>query len=82
MIGETGLCRQILAGEIGDTTARFTNGTTGFTLTPMEAGEGAVVLGLALRAGTPMSYMALEGEVESSDGEERYNLRVSGRMMF
>lgn len=74
--------RQILAGEIGDTTARFTNGTTGFTLTPMEAGEGAVVLGLALRAGTPMSYMALEGEVESSDGEERYNLRVSGRMMF
>ena len=33
-------------------------------------------------AGTSMSYVALEGEVEAADGEDRYNLRLAGRMMF
>jgi len=73
--------RQILAGEIGDTSARFVGGN-GFTLTPMEAGDGAAVLGLSVKAGTSMSYVALEGEVEAADGEDRYNLRLAGRMMF
>ncbi len=73
--------RQILAGEIGDTSARFGTGN-GFTLTPMEAGDGAAVLGLSVKAGTSMSYVALEGEVEAADGEDRYNLRLAGRMMF
>jgi hypothetical protein len=73
--------RQVLAGEIGDTTARFVGGD-GFTLTPMEAGDGAMVVGLSLKAGTPMSYVAIEGELESTDGEDRYNLRLAGRMMF
>jgi hypothetical protein len=73
--------RQILAGSIGDTTARFIGGN-GFTLVPQEAGDGSAVLGLSLKAGTAMSYVAVEGEVETADGEDRYNLRLAGRMMF
>jgi len=73
--------RQHLAGEIGDTTARFGSGNS-FTLTPTEAGDGSVIVGLSLKAGTPMSYVAVEGDFETSDGEDRYNLRLAGRMMF
>ena len=44
--------------------------------------DGAVTAGLALRAGTPMSYLALEGGVEATKKQKRYNLRLSGRAMF
>lgn len=73
--------RQHLAGEIGDTTARFVGGG-GFTLTPTQAGDGSTIVGISLKAGTPMSYVALEGDFETTDGEDRYNLRLAGRMMF
>ena len=45
-------------------------------------GDGAMLVGLSLKAGTPMSYVAIEGEFEAVDGEDRYNLQLSGRMMF
>ena len=73
--------RQHLAGEIGDTTASF-NGGNPFTLVATEPGEGAVIVGFSLKAGTPMSYVAVEGDLESAEGEDRYNLRLAGRMMF
>jgi hypothetical protein len=73
--------RQHLAGEIGDTTASF-NGGSPFTLVATEPGEGAVIVGFSLKAGTPMSYVAVEGDLETAEGEDRYNLRLAGRMMF
>lgn len=73
--------RQHLAGEIGDTTARFGSGNP-FTLVATEPGDGAVIVGFSLKAGTPMSYVAVEGDLESAEGEDRYNLRLAGRMMF
>ena len=73
--------RQHLAGEIGDTVAYF-NGGTPFTLVATEPGEGALVVGFSLKAGTPMSYVAVEGDLETAEGEDRYNLRLAGRMMF
>ncbi|RYF93538.1 MAG: autotransporter outer membrane beta-barrel domain-containing protein, partial [Caulobacteraceae bacterium] len=73
--------RQHLAGEIGDTTARFQNGNP-FTLVATEPGDGAVIVGFSLKAGTPMSYVAVEGDLETAEGEDRYNLRLAGRMMF
>jgi hypothetical protein len=73
--------RQHIAGEIGDTVAFF-NGGTRFTLVATEPGEGAAIIGFSLKAGTPMSYVALEGDLEAADGEDRYNLRLAGRMMF
>jgi hypothetical protein len=73
--------RQHLAGEIGNTVASF-NGGTPFTLVATEPGEGAAIIGFSLKAGTPMSYVAVEGDLESAEGEDRYNLRLAGRMMF
>jgi len=73
--------RQHLAGEMGDTVFSFKNGQL-VALPASEPGDGAVVLGLSLKAGTPMSYVAMEAEYESTDGEDRYNLQLAGRMMF
>lgn len=73
--------RQYLAGEMGDTVFRFKNGQL-VALPPNELGDNAVVLGFSLKAGTPMSYVAMEGEYEATDGEDRYNLQLAGRMMF
>ncbi|WGM37547.1 autotransporter outer membrane beta-barrel domain-containing protein [Caulobacter sp. NIBR1757] len=73
--------RQHLAGEIGDTVAYF-NGGSPFTLVATEPGEGAAIIGFSLKAGTPMSYVAVEGDLETAEGEDRYNLRLAGRMMF
>jgi len=73
--------RQVLAGEVGDTVARFGSGDP-FTLQAMEAGDGAAIVGLALRAGTAMSYLALEAEMERVKNEQRYNAKLSGRVMF
>jgi hypothetical protein len=74
--------RQLLAGEIGDTVAQYTNGGTPFTLAAAGDKDGAVTLGLALRAGTPMSYLAIEANAEAAKKQKRYNLKLTGRAMF
>ncbi|HWT52604.1 MAG TPA: autotransporter outer membrane beta-barrel domain-containing protein, partial [Caulobacter sp.] len=56
--------RQTLAGSVGDTVARFKGGNP-FTLSALDDKDGALTAGFALRAGTPMSYLALEGGVEA-----------------
>ncbi|WP_297513569.1 autotransporter outer membrane beta-barrel domain-containing protein [uncultured Caulobacter sp.] len=73
--------RQTLAGDVGDTVARFKGGNP-FTLTAMNDKNGALTAGFAIRAGTPMSYLALEGGVEATKKQKRYNLRLAGRAMF
>jgi len=73
--------RQTLAGETGDTVAQFKNGNP-FTLAALDDKQGAATLGFALKAGTPMSYLALEGGVEAAKKQKRYNLRLTGRAMF
>ncbi|MDB5455812.1 MAG: Autotransporter beta-domain protein [Caulobacter sp.] len=72
--------RQGLAGEIGDTVAHFAGGTP-FTLVASPEAD-AVTLGLALRAGTAMSYVALEGGVDASRRQKNYRLKMTGRAMF
>uniref|UniRef100_B0T124 Autotransporter beta-domain protein n=1 Tax=Caulobacter sp. (strain K31) TaxID=366602 RepID=B0T124_CAUSK len=74
--------RQTLAGDIGDTTFGFTNGGAPVTLAAMNDKNGAVTLGFALRAGTPMSYLALEANAEAAKKQKRYNLKLTGRAMF
>ena len=73
--------RQTLSGEVGETTARFAGGTP-FTLVASDPGDGAAIVGLALRAGTPMSYLAAELEMERVKNEQRYKALLSGRVMF
>ncbi len=73
--------RQTLAGKVGDTVARFTGGDR-FVMSAMNDKQGAATLGFSLKAGTPMSYLALEGGVEAAKKQKRYNLRLAGRAMF
>ncbi len=73
--------RQRIAGSMGDTVASFAGGTP-FTLTPDNNKDGAVTLDMALRAGTPMSYVAIQGGVAAAKRQKRYNVRLAGRMMF
>jgi outer membrane autotransporter protein len=73
--------RQHLAGEMGDTVFNFKNGQP-VALPASASGDGTVVVGLSFKAGTPMSYVAMEAEYEASDGEDQYNLQLAGRMMF
>ncbi|WP_426029861.1 autotransporter outer membrane beta-barrel domain-containing protein [Caulobacter sp. DWP3-1-3b2] len=73
--------RQTLAGSVGDTVARF-NGGNPFHMAAMDEKQGAVTVGLALRAGTPMSYLALEANAESTKKQKRYNVKLTGRAMF
>ncbi|MBO9707004.1 MAG: autotransporter outer membrane beta-barrel domain-containing protein [Caulobacter sp.] len=73
--------RQTVAGGVGNTVAQFAGGNW-FTMNPMDDKQGAVTLGLALRAGTSMSYIALEGNAEAAKKQKRYNLKLTGRAMF
>lgn len=73
--------RQTLAGSVGDTVAHF-NGGNPFTLAALNDKDGAITAGFALRAGTPMSYLGIEGGVEATKKQKRYNLRLAGRAMF
>jgi hypothetical protein len=74
--------REIASGSVGDLTAQFQGGGSSFLLTAQDPTGGAAVLALALKAGTAMSYVAIQGELEALDSETRYNLRLEGRMMF
>jgi hypothetical protein len=73
--------RQTLAGDVGATVAQFSKGSP-FTLAALNDKQGAATLGFSLKAGTPMSYLAVEGGVESAKKQKRYNLRLAGRAMF
>ncbi len=73
--------RQTLAGEVGDTVAHFRGGTP-FTMSALNDKQGAVTLGFAIRAGSSMSYLALEGGAEAARKQTKYNMRLSGRAMF
>ncbi len=73
--------RQTLAGAMGDTIASFTGGNP-FTLVASDDTQGAVTLGFALRAGSALSYLALEGGAEASRKQTKYTLRLTGRAMF
>ncbi|MGA0603759.1 autotransporter outer membrane beta-barrel domain-containing protein [Caulobacter sp. KR2-114] len=74
--------RRIFSGDMGDTTARFTSSSTPFTLTGAPDTGGWFTVGFSLKGGTNLSYLALEGDADFRDGEQRYNLFLSGRSMF
>jgi hypothetical protein len=73
--------RVVAFGNIGDTTAAFTGGNP-FTLGPGDTNGGWIVAGFSLKAGTPLSYVAIEGEADISNSEQRYDVYLSGRAMF
>lgn len=79
----TGGYRRILSSNMGDTTAQFTySGASPFTLTGEDDKGGWYTVGFSIKGGTNLSYLALEGDADFRDGEQRYNLFISGRSMF
>jgi len=73
--------RQVFFGNIASTTAAFTGGSP-FTLSPGDVNGGWIVAGFSLKAGTPLSYVAIEGEADLKNNEQQYNIYLSGRAMF
>ena len=73
--------RQVFFGNIASTTAAFTGGNP-FTLSPGDVNGGWIVAGFSLKAGTPLSYVAISGEADLKNNEQQYNVYLSGRAMF
>ncbi|MEO8927380.1 MAG: autotransporter outer membrane beta-barrel domain-containing protein, partial [Caulobacteraceae bacterium] len=73
--------REIFSGSVGDTVASFAGGTP-FTLVADPDTGGWATVGFSLKSGTQFSYVALEGDADFRDGEQRYDLRVAGRSIF
>lgn len=73
--------REVISGQVGDTTASFANGTP-FTLAGDPDKGGWVTAGFSLRTGSEFSYFALEGDADFRKGQRRYDLRVAGRSVF
>jgi hypothetical protein len=75
--------REVVEGHIGDTVASFT-GTGGplFTLTPADDHGGWVTVGFSIKGGTPLSYVAIEGDADYRNSEQRYDIYLAGRAFF
>ncbi|MFI4976406.1 MAG: hypothetical protein ACHP84_17870 [Caulobacterales bacterium] len=73
--------REIFAGSIGNTVAMFSGGTP-FSISPGRSQGGWATAGFALRGGTPLSYVALEGDVNFRDHEQEFDVLLAGRAMF
>ncbi len=73
--------RRIFSGSLGDTVAQFSGGTP-FTLSDSPDTGGWYTVGFSLKGGTNLSYLAIEGDADFRDGEQRYDLFLSGRSMF
>ncbi|MDB5437720.1 MAG: autotransporter, partial [Caulobacteraceae bacterium] len=68
-------------GKVGETTARFQAGGSSFTL-PAVGDQSAPVFGIALRAGSGLSYVSIETEAEFDEDATRYQVNLFGRVMF
>jgi Autotransporter beta-domain len=73
--------REVLVDSLGDTVATFSGGSP-FYVTPDNEAGGWATIGFSLRAGSPSSYFALEGEGDFRNGEQIYDVRIAGRTMF
>ena len=73
--------RHIFSGTVGDTVASFTGGNP-FILSTGDDKGGWLTVGFSVKGGTSLSYVAVEGDADFRDGEQRYDLRLAGRSMF
>jgi len=73
--------REVFFGNIASTVANFT-GQAPFLLSPGDINGGWLVTGFSLKAGSQLSYIALEGEADLRQNEQRYNIYLAARAMF
>ncbi|HEY1930108.1 MAG TPA: autotransporter outer membrane beta-barrel domain-containing protein [Caulobacteraceae bacterium] len=74
--------REVLVNGMGDTVAAFSGGGSPFFMTPDDYSGGWATVGFAIRAGSPTSYFALEGDGDFRNGEQIYDIRIAGRTIF
>lgn len=74
--------RQRLAGDAGDTTARFVGGGKDFTLSPEDAPDGEAMVHLAFRGETDGISFSVEGGTAFDGGYEQYDFRAVARFAF
>jgi hypothetical protein len=73
--------RAVLAGELGDTVANFDGGSP-FSLSPGNQKGGWMTVGFSLKAGTSLSYVAIEGDADFRSDEQAFDVFLSGRTLF
>jgi hypothetical protein len=73
--------RDIFSGSIANTVATFTGGSP-FTLAAGDNRGGYLIAGFSLKAGTPLSYLALNAEADLNRDVQDYDIYLSGRAMF
>jgi hypothetical protein len=73
--------REVVIGNLASTTAFFSGGLP-FTLAPGDSKGGWFTAGFALRAGTPLSYVALITETDLRRDQQNYGVWLSGRTIF
>ncbi|MBV8683396.1 MAG: autotransporter domain-containing protein, partial [Caulobacteraceae bacterium] len=73
--------REVLENGMADTEAAFAGGSP-FFVTPDNYSGSWATFGFSLRAGSPTSYFALEGDGDFRNGEQRYDIRIAGRTIF
>jgi hypothetical protein len=74
--------RQRLAGDAGQTTARFLSGGDPFTLDPEQPYEGGLTARLALKASGTGAAFSLEGGAELQDRYTQYDVRAVLKVSF
>jgi hypothetical protein len=75
--------REIVQGSLGATVATFAGpGQNPFTLAASDPKGGWITTGFALKGGTPLSYVAIVGDADFRNGEQRFDIYLAGKAMF
>ena len=74
--------REVGAGEVGSTTAKFLSGTTSFNVLADEIAGGGVVARFAVKGENAGGAFVLEGGAETRDATAIYDLRLAAHFRF
>ncbi|MFD1189525.1 autotransporter family protein [Phenylobacterium conjunctum] len=74
--------REVGAGQVGSTTAKFLSGTTSFNVLADEIKGGGVVARIALKGENAGGAFVLEGGAETRDATAIYDLRLAAHFRF
>lgn len=74
--------RQRLAGDVGETTARFVRGGGSFTLNGEAPVEGAAIARLALKGQGDRTSVSIEGGAEANSDYRQYDVRAVLKLNF
>jgi hypothetical protein len=73
--------REVFSAIFDNTVGAFSGGGP-FSLPPGDTKGGWITVGFVLRAGTELSYLALQGDADFRDNEQRFDVFFAGRALF